>query len=57
MAVIHILKDGSRVDSIKGHVVKIADAEPLYQLLHSINRKSNSKKSQNTYDHRNPIRA
>lgn len=49
MAVIHILKDGSRVDSIKGHVVKIADAEPLYQLLHSINRKSGNNKLQNLH--------
>ena len=48
MAIIHILKDGSRVDSIKGHVVKIADAEPLYQLLHSINQKPNSNNSRNT---------
>ena len=57
MAVYHILKDGSRVDSIKGHVVKIADAEPLYQLLHSINQKPNSKNSRNTYNRKNPIRA
>ena len=37
MAVIHILKDGTRVDSIRGRVVKIADAEPLYHMIHSIN--------------------
>lgn len=37
MAVIHILKDGTRVDSIRGHVVKKADAEPLYHMIHSIN--------------------
>ena len=37
MAVIHILKDGTQVDSIQGHVVKYADAEPLYQMIHSIN--------------------
>ena len=37
MAVIHILKDGTRVDSIRGHVVKLADAEPLYHMIHSIN--------------------
>ena len=37
MAVIHILKDGTQVDSIRGHVVKFADAEPLYYLIHSIN--------------------
>lgn len=37
MGVIHILKDGTRVDSIRGHVVKMADAEPLYRMIHSIN--------------------
>lgn len=51
MAVIHILKDGSRVDSVKGHVVKIADAEPLYQLLHSINQTPTGKNC-NTYDYK-----
>ena len=37
MGVIHILKDGTRVDSIRDHVVKMADAEPLYRMIHSIN--------------------
>lgn len=37
MGVIHILKDGTQVDSIRGHVVKMADAEPLYNMIHSIN--------------------
>ena len=37
MGVFHILKDGTQVDSIRGHVVKIADAEPLYRMIHSIN--------------------
>ena len=37
MSVIHILKDGTQVDSIRGHVVKMADAEPLYHMIHSIN--------------------
>lgn len=48
MAVIHILKDGSQVPDIRGHVVRIADAEPLYRFLHSINQKSG--KTLNTYD-------
>lgn len=38
MAIIHILKDGTRVDDIRGHVVKIADAAPLYELIHSMNK-------------------
>lgn len=37
MAVIHILKDGSRVADITGHVVRVADAEPLYRFIHSLN--------------------
>lgn len=37
MGVFHILKDGTQVDSIRGHVVKVADAEPLYRMIHSIN--------------------
>lgn len=49
MGVIHILKDGSRVDDITGHVVKMEDAELLYRFLHSRNRKG-SKKFVNTYE-------
>lgn len=37
MAVIHILKDGSVVKDITGHVVKLEDASPLYQLIHKLN--------------------
>lgn len=39
MAVYHILKDGTQVADITGHIVKIEDAEPLYRYLHSINQK------------------
>lgn len=37
--VVHILKDGSRVKDISGIIVKIEDAEPVYNLMDSINRK------------------
>ena len=37
--IIHILKDGSRVDDISGHIVKIEDAETVYNLMTTINRK------------------
>lgn len=47
MAIIHILKDGSIVEDITGHVVKMEDAESLYQLIDSINRKG-LKKEKNT---------
>lgn len=40
MAIIHILKDGTRVDDIRGHVVKIADAAPLYELIHKMNQEA-----------------
>lgn len=48
MAVYHVLKDGSQVATLKGHVVKMADADPLYRFIHSINQKLNSSKSSNT---------
>lgn len=35
--VYHILKDGSRIDTVKGHVVRMGDAEPVYRLIHSLN--------------------
>lgn len=38
MAVYHVLKDGSRLEDISGHVVKVTDADPLYRLIHSINQ-------------------
>lgn len=34
--VIHVLKDGTVLDDIEGHIVKIEDAEPLYNLLDQI---------------------
>lgn len=50
MKVVHILKDGSIVEDITGHVVRVEDAGPLYQLIDSINRGSgktvHNKKSQ-----------
>ena len=48
MSVIHILKDGRRVNDITGHVVRVEDVSPLYQMLHSINRKRTEKKNEVT---------
>lgn len=39
MRVIHILRDGSTVKDITGHVVQFEDAEPLYHYIHKINNK------------------
>lgn len=47
MNVIHILKDGSRPVDITGHIVRMEDANPLYQLLHSINRTKSQVKKKN----------
>lgn len=44
MRVIHILKDGSEVEDITGHVVKMEDAGTLYNMIRDINRKSGKKK-------------
>lgn len=48
MSVFHILKDGSRPTDITGHIVRLEDANPLYQYLHSINR-TRSQAKKNTY--------
>lgn len=40
MRVIHILKDGSEIEDITGHVVKMEDAGTLYEMIRGINRKS-----------------
>lgn len=45
MSVYHILKDGSRPTDITGHIVRLEDANPLYQLIHSINQKVSAKKN------------
>ena len=39
MRVIHVLKDGSQVEDITGHVVRIEDAGTLYKMIREINRK------------------
>lgn len=44
MAVIHILRDGSVVKDITGHVVRMEDAGPLYDLIDRINREGSKKK-------------
>ena len=53
--VYHILKDGSRPTDITGRVVKFKDSEPLYQLIHSINRKKSKvhNKRGNKYEYQN----
>lgn len=35
--VIHYLKDGTRLEDISGHIVKMADAEIVYKLMDTMN--------------------
>lgn len=35
--IIHILKDGTRLEDVSGHIVRIQDAETVYKLMDSIN--------------------
>lgn len=50
MSVIHILKNGSVLKDITGHIVKMDDVKSVYQLIDRINRNGfkaiHSKKSQ-----------
>ena len=39
----HILKDGTSVDCIDGHVVKVQEAGPLYKLIDGIGRREEDK--------------
>lgn len=47
MSVYHVLRDGSTPKDINGHIVKVADADPLYRYILSVNQGSGSGK--NTY--------
>ncbi len=50
MEVIHILKDGSVVHNITGHIVRIEDAGPLYQIIDTINRRGSKRKSEKSQE-------
>ena len=39
MVVINILKDGTRLDNLDGHIVKIQDAEVVYELMDKIKKR------------------
>jgi hypothetical protein len=39
----HILKDGTTVDDITGHVVKLEDAAPLYRYLRNLTYERNKR--------------
>jgi len=41
--IVHILKDGTRLTDISGHVVKLKDAKAVYDLMDKINGTSKRK--------------
>lgn len=43
--VYHVLKDGSVVDDIAGKVVRVEDAEAVYNLINTINGSRESKEN------------
>ena len=46
MRIIHILKDGTVLDDITGHVVKMADAPEVYEILDRVKEQSERKERQ-----------
>ena len=39
----HVLKDGTKVDSVEGHVIKADEFSVLYEVIDRINRKDQKK--------------
>lgn len=48
--VTHVLKDGTRLDDITGHVVRVQDAEVVYNLMIEINRRRKHETENNSTD-------
>jgi hypothetical protein len=46
MKVTHVLRDGTELDDIQGHVVKKDDAEAVYSLMDVINQKEKRGKNE-----------
>ena len=51
MRIIHILKDGTRLDDITGHVVRMEYAEPVYNLIRKINNTAEKSKVHKSSGH------
>lgn len=43
----HVLKDGTTVNDITGHIVKMKDAKAVYNLIESINQSKMRKAQRN----------
>ena len=48
--VTHVLKDGTRLDDVTGHVVRFQDAEVVYNLMIEINRRRKDETKNNSND-------
>ena len=46
----HVLKDGTHVDDVTSHLIKVADHESLYQLMIGIQRKEEKDEESNQVD-------
>nr|DAO53816.1 MAG TPA: hypothetical protein [Caudoviricetes sp.] len=44
MAVTHVLKNGTILQDITGHIVKVNDARSIYQLISKLNERKEVKK-------------
>lgn len=44
----HVLKDGTQVDDISGHVIKAEQFEVLYHVIDQINAKKGTKNAEKT---------
>lgn len=52
----HVLKDGTRPDTLAGHIVRISDAKTVYQVMESIRRSENEKADKRGKLRRDPDR-
>lgn len=46
----HVLKDGTHVETVDGHVVKMKDHPVLYQMIKSMERKEKQNEESNQTD-------
>lgn len=44
MAVTHVLRDGTVLKEITGHIVKMEEAKAIYNLIESLNKRKEVKK-------------
>ena len=47
MKITHVLSDGTILKDIQGHVVKVSEAESVYNLIDHINNENDRKREKN----------